>query len=266
MQRFRRTLAITIALCVPPAAQASGYLGVAPAGKTANVTQLVTACAACHGPHGNALRAGYPNLAGQNYNYLLKQLMDFRAGRRRASPMTAMIKTVPSSGDDSNLSAIATFFSTQSLKGNSPARTPRPLMQTGYRIYQHGLPADRLPACSACHGSAGRGNAPMAIPALAGQHADYLISELRRFAAGKRHNSRGHVMRQIAGRLNKKQIRAVAAYAAALAPSRILGTGPRDFTAYREQLSTRAIPGIAPSAIGVAAKPSAKQNGDSHDE
>lgn len=39
-------------------------------------------CAACHGSEGRATNSSYPNLAGQNYNYLVNQLEKFKKGQR----------------------------------------------------------------------------------------------------------------------------------------------------------------------------------------
>jgi cytochrome c553 len=44
-------------------------------------------CAACHGSNGIATVSAYPNLAGQNYKYLLKQLKAFKSGNRHNSIM-----------------------------------------------------------------------------------------------------------------------------------------------------------------------------------
>lgn len=40
-------------------------------------------CAACHGNDGMAVATRYPNLAGQNYQYLLQQLEAFKNGKRK---------------------------------------------------------------------------------------------------------------------------------------------------------------------------------------
>lgn len=47
-------------------------------------------CAACHGSNGNAIDTSYPNLAGQNYQYLLKQLKAFKDGDRNNAIMHSM--------------------------------------------------------------------------------------------------------------------------------------------------------------------------------
>ena len=52
----------------------------------------VPACAGCHQPDGRG-NARFPRLAGQHQAYLLKQLADYRSGRRATDPlMTAVGK------------------------------------------------------------------------------------------------------------------------------------------------------------------------------
>jgi len=48
-------------------------------------------CAACHGAKGINAHQIYPNLAGQKELYLIKQLKDFKSGRRKAPIMAAMV-------------------------------------------------------------------------------------------------------------------------------------------------------------------------------
>lgn len=47
-------------------------------------------CAACHGSNGMAVNSQYPNLAGQNYQYLLQALERFKKGERNNSIMHGM--------------------------------------------------------------------------------------------------------------------------------------------------------------------------------
>jgi cytochrome c553 len=44
-------------------------------------------CAACHGNRGKAVDTSYPNLAGQNYQYLVHALNKFKHGQRDNSLM-----------------------------------------------------------------------------------------------------------------------------------------------------------------------------------
>jgi cytochrome c553 len=67
-------------------------------------------------------------------------------------------------------------------------------------------------ACIGCHGPTGAGNPAAKFPRLAGQHAKYVENQLRAFKSGERDNDAGKMMRNIAGRMTEKEIRAVASY------------------------------------------------------
>jgi cytochrome c553 len=68
--------------------------------------------------------------------------------------------------------------------------------------------------CAACHGT--DGNSPLAAnPNLAGQHAEYLVKQLRNYKSGERKNP---IMTGIASTLSEDDMRNVAAYYAAQAP------------------------------------------------
>ena len=70
-----------------------------------------------------------------------------------------------------------------------------------------------IPACLACHGPNGEGQAAAGFPRLAGQHQAYLVKQLQAFANGQRKNAQ---MDPIAGALSAQQITDVAEYYASL--------------------------------------------------
>jgi cytochrome c553 len=63
--------------------------------------------------------------------------------------------------------------------------------------------------CQGCHGVHGEGNAPAAIPRLAGQSAEYLSAQLNHYASGTRANP---VMQNFAKPLTAADIESLAAY------------------------------------------------------
>jgi cytochrome c553 len=225
---------------------APSYLGITPRGNPQAVASIIHGtCAACHGADGNSIGSSFPNLAGQNYNYLLKELENFRSGVRSTEPMSAVIKTVPVAKGDRNIRDLATFFSEQKLKRSGAAAKITPaIAKLGYRIFAGGIRSEKVPACAACHGSSAGGMAPMAVPALAGQREPYVLRELKHFADGKRHNSPHHVMATIAKRLTKVQMMAVADYVSMMRPSLMLASGPKSYRAYVKTMRKLAVPGI----------------------
>ncbi len=183
-------------------------LGAAPALAAGNAKAgeaISTTCRGCHGQKGISPNPQWPNLAGQNASYIVKELGDFKAGRRTnpiMGPQAAHLTPV-------QMENLAAFFS--SLKPAVGAADPK-LVAEGESIYRGGDRATGVPACMACHGPEGKGNPAARYPALRGQHAAYVVAQLEAFRSGKRHNDPDKMMRDIAARLTPQQIQAVASY------------------------------------------------------
>ena len=69
-------------------------------------------CVACHGMDGNSANPMWPNLAGQHAQYLVKQLKDFKAGKRKDPVMAPM--AAPLSEQD--MLDLAAYYSAQKPK------------------------------------------------------------------------------------------------------------------------------------------------------
>lgn len=67
---------------------------------------LAATCFTCHGTDGRSVGGVPPSLAGQNRDYLLKQLQEFRAGKRPATIMHQHAKGYT----DEQLNLIAGYF------------------------------------------------------------------------------------------------------------------------------------------------------------
>lgn len=67
----------------------------------------VATCMACHGPKGVSSNDLWPNLAGQKYGYLVKQIKDFKSGARKDPLMGPQAVTI----NDSDIEDIAAYFS-----------------------------------------------------------------------------------------------------------------------------------------------------------
>lgn len=171
-------------------------------------------CAACHAADGNSVAAANPKLAGQGYDYLHKQLQNFKpqAGKkaeRENAVMAGMVANL-SPADMKNLAA---YYAGQKLK---PAKAvDKDLAALGQKIYRGGIAASGIPACAGCHGPTGAG-IPAQYPRIAGQFSEYLEAQLKAFRAGVRSNDPNGMMRGVAVRLNDREIKAVAEYAAGL--------------------------------------------------
>lgn len=174
------------------------------AGDAAAGKSKAAVCAACHGSNGIGLADMYPNLAGQQQDYLTKQLNAFKSGDRKdplMSPMAANLS--PEDMDD-----LSAYFASFTRSGESKAApttatsTPEPTATAvpvneplapianaanGKQIYIKGDLAKGIPACIGCHGE--EGNSDVLInPNLAEQHPEYIEKQLHAFKSQTRMN------------------------------------------------------------------------------
>jgi len=63
-------------------------------------------CAACHGGEGLSSNPEWPNLAGQNAQYLINQLKGFRDGDRNSPMMSPMAKPL----SDADIHDISAYY------------------------------------------------------------------------------------------------------------------------------------------------------------
>ncbi len=164
-------------------------------------------CAACHAPDGNSVIPVNPKLAQQHPQYIVKQLTEFKAGKRVNAVMNGM--AAPLSNED----MVNIAYWVASKKATPGAAQDKDLVLLGEKIYRGGIADRQIPACAGCHSPNGAG-IPAQYPRLSGQHADYAVAQLTAFRDGVRQNS--VQMTQVAAKLNDREIRAVADYIAGL--------------------------------------------------
>ncbi len=164
-------------------------------------------CAACHGADGNSAIAVNPTLAQQHPEYLVKQLQEFKSGKRN----NAVMKGFATMLTDEDMKNIAYWVASKPAKAGFAK--DKDLVTLGERIYRGGIADRNIAACAGCHSPNGAG-IPAQYPRLSGQHADYTVAQLNTFRDGSRANS--HQMTQVAAKLNDKEIKAVADYIAGL--------------------------------------------------
>lgn len=164
-------------------------------------------CASCHGADGNSGTPAYPKLSQQHPEYLVKQLQEFKSGKRKNAIMQGFAATL-SDDDMKNVAYWAT-----SKKAKPGFAKEKELVTMGERIYRGGIADRQIAACAGCHSPTG-GGMPSQYPRLSGQHSEYTAAQLTAFRDGVRGNSLQ--MTQVAAKLNDKEIRAVADYIAGL--------------------------------------------------
>ena len=166
-------------------------------------------CTGCHMADGNSVNVIWPRLAGQQASYLLKQLRDFKSGKRTDPTMNAMVASLT----DEDMVNIAAFFESQKP---TAAKFDAALLAKGQDIYRGGITETAVAACMGCHNPTGEGNGPAAYPGLKGQHPEYIAAQLQKFKDGSRANDAGKMMRNVANRMSDAEMKAVAAYVAGL--------------------------------------------------
>lgn len=164
-------------------------------------------CAACHGADGNSAIAANPKLSQQHPEYLIKQLQEFKDGKRADPVMKGFASTL----SDEDMRNIAYWVTAKPAKPGFAK--DKELVMLGERIYRGGVADRQIAACAGCHSPNGAG-LPSQYPRLSGQHADYTVTQLVAFRDGKRKNSAQ--MTDVAAKLNDREIRAVSDYIAGL--------------------------------------------------
>ena len=197
------SLALVCASIAAPAAEPA--TGAADPAKGAALSASV--CAACHTNDGSRGVAANPILQGQHPDYLVKQLVEFKAGTRDNPVMKSMAAPL----SEADMKNVAAFYATKQAKPGFAKN--KDLVAQGEKIYRGGLADRSVPACAGCHGPSGAG-IPAQYPRLAGQHADYVEAQLVAFRSGARHNN--PVMTAVAAKLNDRDIKALADYVAGL--------------------------------------------------
>jgi cytochrome c553 len=164
-------------------------------------------CVACHGADGNSGTPTFPKLAQQHPQYTVKQLQEFKSGKRD----NAVMKGFATALSDGDMKNIAAWLASKQAK--TGFAKDKDLVGLGEKIYRGGIADRQVAACSGCHSPNGAG-IPAQYPRLSGQHADYAVAQLTAFRDGVRKN--GAMMTQVAAKLNDREIKAVADYMAGL--------------------------------------------------
>lgn len=195
------------AFALAPALAADAPAAAAKPDLAKGQTLATQVCAACHAVDGSRGSPANPILAGQHPDYIVKQLNEFKSGKRK-SPIMQGFASALSEADMKN---VAAFYATKDAKPGLAKM--KELVQLGEQIYRGGIAAKQVPACAACHSPSGAG-IPAQYPRLGGQHSDYTEAQLTAFRSGARANSAQ--MTAIAEKMSDREIKAVSDYIAGL--------------------------------------------------
>ena len=198
------SLSALVAISLAPVAAMAESLieGSIDAGKARALT-----CTACHGQDGNSVNPEWPNIAGQGAGYLVEQLQAFKDGTRSNPLMTSQAVLL----SDEDMRNLAVYF--ESLPTAVSAVADPGSVARAEALYRGGNEDAGVPACLACHGPTGLGNAAAKYPALKGQHATYTAKQLRDYGSNARKSvDKTRMMNEISSRLSEEDIVAIASY------------------------------------------------------
>ncbi len=203
---FRATLSVALVLSAAASIAAGPAAAKAPPDLAKGEASFAT-CAACHGADGNSGTPANPKLAQQHPEYLVKQLQEFKSGKRANAIMMGFAAGL----SDEDMRNIAYWVAAKPAKPGFAK--DKDLVKLGERIYRGGIQERQVAACAGCHSPNGAG-IPAQYPRLAGQHAEYIASSLTAYRDGVRNNNLQ--MTQNAAKLNDREIKALADYIAGL--------------------------------------------------
>ena len=148
-----------------------------------------------------------PKIEQQHPEYLVKQLQEFKSGKRNNAIMLGMASSL----SDQDMKNVAAWFGTQKPKARE-AQDPK-TMEAGRAIYRTGIASAKVPACMACHGPAGNGM-PSQYPRVGSQFGSYIEAQMLAFKKGERANN--PIMTDIAKRMSDNDIKTVSNYISGL--------------------------------------------------
>ncbi len=168
-------------------------------------------CITCHTISGNSKVPMWPKLAEQHYNYMIKQLLEFKKGKdgdRFDPTMLGMLQGIT----ENELKELAGHFSKQVLEKNKIKKTDINQFNIGKGIYLYGDKENKVVGCVGCHGIDGMGNKLANFPIIKWQHKEYLVTQLKKFKSNDRSNDINSIMRDIVSNMSEEQINAVTIY------------------------------------------------------
>ena len=162
-------------------------------------------CNHCHQDNDDT---SIPKISGQHEDYLVKQMLAYRDGKREDEIMQTVMQRLKSELD---IYDIAAYFSSLPKETNhntadTAANDKQPPL--GHQVF------NEKANCYQCHGEDGQGNpsAVPIVPAIAGQNKDYIVKRLMEFQQQQHTKPSQNPMPGIAQKLDIVDIFSVAEY------------------------------------------------------
>ena len=161
---------------------------------------LALNCTMCHGARGQT-DSDAPNLAGQYSEVVIKQLLDYKSGKRSHALMQGLARGL----SDQDIRDLATYYAYL-----PKARTaPTTYDETLPALVRVGDPLRNIAPCISCHGGVDQ---KLGAPWLEGMPQAYLVSQLKAFASGARGNDAHAQMRNVVRAMTEKEMEEVSAF------------------------------------------------------
>lgn len=155
-----------------------------------NGIEVYEVCSACHQLNGWGLSDGtFPQISGQHFNVIIKQLADIRA-LNRDNPTMYPFALPQEIGGSQALADVALYISKLPMNPENGVG-PGDNLAHGEALYKEN--------CVRCHGETGEGKDDKFYPRIHGQHYNYLKRQYDWIKAGKRRNANPDMMKQIEG-------------------------------------------------------------------
>lgn len=161
---------------------------------------LALNCTMCHGAQGQS-SSNAPNLAGQYPEVLMKQLLDYRSGKRTSAVMQALSQNLA----ERDITDLAAYYADLPKARTGPTRYDEPLPQ----LVRVGDPLRNIAPCISCHGGIDQ---KLGAPWLEGLPKDYLVEQLKAFQSGTRRNDAQAQMRNMVRAITPAEIDEVATF------------------------------------------------------
>jgi len=161
---------------------------------------LALNCTMCHGAHGMS-GSDAPNLAGQYPEVVIKQLHDYRDGKRASAIMQALARNLSARDIDD----LAAYYSDLPKARTAPTTYDESLPA----LVRTGAPLRNIAPCISCHGGVDQ---KLGAPWIEGMPHEYLVAQLKAFRSGERRNDAEAQMRNMARPMTDDEIEQVSAF------------------------------------------------------
>ena len=147
---------------------------------------LALNCTMCHGAQGMS-GSNAPNLAGQYPEVVIKQLHDYKSGKRVQLRSWRRWRKSLADRDIDDLAAYYAYL--------PKARTaPTTYDESLPALVRVGAPLRNIAPCISCHGGVDQ---KLGAPWIEGMPKDYLVAQLKAFRSGERRNDSEAQMRNV---------------------------------------------------------------------